>query len=276
MAQRTRTQLGTLLTNLFSPGAPKVSKSGLQGLMAELVDSSSNVLDDAIPWRKAVNGLANTPPALFGEGDRWLVGAAPTGAWAGSAGKLATGHGDGSWTYTDVPDRAVLPSSTEANAYYVREGAATTLRRLSQMRTLATTADASVFGDALDTITATRMPLEKQTSYLLRGTLLLQSSHASAGVHVTLGADAALDTVTWRLDTLNADGTPAVQFGNALGAGTPTAGVPAANTTYVVQLNAMVKTMGTATELYLRLASSDGSRMARLMTGSTLQLTPLA
>jgi hypothetical protein len=40
-------------------------------------------------WMAPVQDVLNTPPLLPLEGQRWLVGAAPTGAWSGQAGRVA-------------------------------------------------------------------------------------------------------------------------------------------------------------------------------------------
>jgi hypothetical protein len=47
----------------------------------------------------AVEGETNTPPANPAGGECWLVGATPTGAWAGSAGNLACYQG-GTWQFS--------------------------------------------------------------------------------------------------------------------------------------------------------------------------------
>ncbi len=48
----------------------------------------------------AVSGTANTPPAGAAPGACWLVGTAPTGAWAGHAGELACLQG-GNWLFAE-------------------------------------------------------------------------------------------------------------------------------------------------------------------------------
>ena len=273
MSQRTRSQLQTSADTLFAPESPKVSKSSHKAFVQDLMDSSPNVLDDAIPWLKPVAGMGNTPPDPVVAGARWLVGTTPTGAWAGHGNELATGTSGGAWTFVAVSDRSVFPHATVANTYFVREGSATTTRYLSSTQTKGVGGDASVFGNTLDAITATRMAVEKQKTYKLHASLLVQSNATTAGIHVSLGADAALDFVNWRLDTLTAAGAPAVQFANALNGGAPTDGVPAANVSYLVRIEALLKTLSTATEVYIQICSGASDKLARVMTGSTLQLT---
>ena len=47
----------------------------------------------------AVEAESNTPPANAIEGQSWLVGIAPGGAWAGYAGKIASFQ-SGNWIFT--------------------------------------------------------------------------------------------------------------------------------------------------------------------------------
>lgn len=51
----------------------------------------------------AVEDLAETPPASPGDGECWLVGAVPTGAWVGQAGKIACRQ-LGQWLFLDPRD----------------------------------------------------------------------------------------------------------------------------------------------------------------------------
>ncbi|GGD62795.1 DUF2793 domain-containing protein [Aurantiacibacter arachoides] len=46
----------------------------------------------------AIEGEADAPPASPADGETWLVGAAPTGEWAGHAGHLA-GRQAGNWVF---------------------------------------------------------------------------------------------------------------------------------------------------------------------------------
>lgn len=53
----------------------------------------------------SINGESSVPPATPSEGDAWLVGPDPQGAWAGYEGQLA-GFGGGGWIF--VAPRAGL------------------------------------------------------------------------------------------------------------------------------------------------------------------------
>jgi len=51
----------------------------------------------------AIEGVANAPPIEPGEGQCWLVGTAPTGAWTGQAGRLAL-YQSGHWLFQAARD----------------------------------------------------------------------------------------------------------------------------------------------------------------------------
>ena len=64
------------------------------------LNEAINVIDALMQVRVLTVG-GNAPPATPAEGDRHIVGTAPTGAWAGKAGKLARWLGGG-WSFFDA------------------------------------------------------------------------------------------------------------------------------------------------------------------------------
>jgi len=63
----------------------------------EFFVNEAHALADAL-LHPAVEGESNDPPVAPDEGESWLVGTAPTGAWADHAGELASLQG-GAWIF---------------------------------------------------------------------------------------------------------------------------------------------------------------------------------
>lgn len=64
---------------------PYLSVAQAQKEMAH--NAALNKLD--VMTQPVVRGRQNTPPASFGNGEAFIVGDSPTGAWAGQSGKIA-------------------------------------------------------------------------------------------------------------------------------------------------------------------------------------------
>lgn len=65
----------------------------------EMTHNEALALIDALLHAAVEAGPVDDPPAVPGPGQCWLVGSAPTGAWAGRANALAV-HTDGGWRFT--------------------------------------------------------------------------------------------------------------------------------------------------------------------------------
>ena len=87
------------MSDLFDSTSPRF---GLPLLFAgqaqkETFVNEAHALADML-MHCAIHGESEAPPADPAEGDAWLVGTDPAGAWAGQAGKLAGWQG-GNWLF---------------------------------------------------------------------------------------------------------------------------------------------------------------------------------
>ena len=86
----------------------------------EFFVNEAHVLTDAL-LHPAIEGEADAPPAGPEDGECWLVGDTPTGAWAGHAGDFAAFQA-GTWIFTPPRDGLrVLDRSTGQDIRFVGE-----------------------------------------------------------------------------------------------------------------------------------------------------------
>ncbi|MBU6267591.1 MAG: DUF2793 domain-containing protein [Sphingomonadales bacterium] len=84
----------------------------------EFYVNEAHVLVDAL-LHCVVEGVATVPPAAPIDGTAWLVGATPTGAWAGQAGKIAARQA-GNWLFILPRDGLrVMDRSTGQDTRYL-------------------------------------------------------------------------------------------------------------------------------------------------------------
>lgn len=68
-----------------------------------------------------IEGEADTPPSAPVEGESWLVGDAPSGAWAAHAGKLAS-YQAGAWIFASPRDGMSVLDRTTGQRVHHRDG----------------------------------------------------------------------------------------------------------------------------------------------------------
>ena len=78
---------------------------------------------DAVIHLDVIQRALNTPPGSPTNGDRYHVGASPTGAWSGQAGKIAVRRA-GAWVFYTPKEGWLLTSQADAGKLYKYQGSA--------------------------------------------------------------------------------------------------------------------------------------------------------
>ena len=86
----------------------------------EVFVNEAHALIDAL-LHAAIEGTGNAPPATPGEGECWLVGDEPTGAWIAQAGALAALQA-GSWIFAAPRDGMQVFDKLTGQLIFFRDG----------------------------------------------------------------------------------------------------------------------------------------------------------
>lgn len=89
--------------------------------LRELIERQ-RILDDGVPTYVAKGAGTNAPPSSPAASDLYLVGSAPTGAWAGYGGYLAVATDAGAWRFT-APAQGMRLYNTATDATWERHAA---------------------------------------------------------------------------------------------------------------------------------------------------------
>jgi hypothetical protein len=86
----------------------------------EFFVNEAHALVDAL-LHAAIEGEADTPPSAPAEGESWLVGETPGGAWADHAGKLAS-YQAGGWIFASPRDGLCVLDRATGQSICFRDG----------------------------------------------------------------------------------------------------------------------------------------------------------
>lgn len=127
-------------------GLDEVPSNSLQPSVP--INADLQALDALV--QAAVEGMLNDPPATVSVdvGKRWIIGAAPTGAWAGKAGQVALCTAAGLWRYF-VPAEGWSFRDRDTGLLQVFDGAAWSAHATIAAGTPAAAAAAGTAGTVL-------------------------------------------------------------------------------------------------------------------------------
>lgn len=157
---------------------------------------------DALMHCAPISKTLNTPPSTPAEGDTYIVGSAPTGAWSGQAGKLALYYGG--WRFK-TPKAGWMTFLASDGRLYLYDGSAwvvaaslsyeaslswtpSTIASASGVTSAAITITGAAFGDYVLVAAPYDLQGVQATAYVsAAGTVKIRLSNLT-GAGVTLGA----------------------------------------------------------------------------------------
>lgn len=267
MAKNTRTELGTDLTSLTDPGAPKISKALLKAYLQKLVDSAANLRSDA--WLPPVKNLLNTPPGSPTEGDRYAVGPAPTGAWNGHDSEIAE-YTSGSWVFDAVPNNAmVLPTDAPTTALVKQGGVFRPLQLPREFRAVTITT-ASTTSGTLATVPGLSAPVLAGHRYRVEVELVLQAV-APGDTYKAAISHPACTMGAWTL-TMPDSALGLTMHSNTIAGGNNFGAAPG-TVPFIVRLAGVFAPSANGT--LAASWSADGSTAVDVLPGSTIRVTDI-
>lgn len=266
----TRQQLIDAWTLLLNGAEPKVSKAMLLSSVISLLDSTGNKLSDT--WPTPVKDMRNSPPGSPATGDRYAIGATPTGTWTGHANTIATWDG-AAWGYVTPPNGALL-LCTDTDTILQRRNSAWMARLLDGTKRYRTSGPVTVSATVLTEIGSLSGPVLAGRRYRVQGELLLQCDSAAYGITVgLLGPSSDAVAITARIPdtaTHSAEG-----HASAFGTVAASSALPAANAPVRVRLDAVVASPAADDWITVAVASNNASATVTVRAGSTLEITDI-
>lgn len=267
----TRDEVTTSVTNLFDPAQPKVSKATLKDAILKLVNSYLNKRSDS--WPLPVKKQENTPVPSPALNDRYLVGSAPTGAWAGHDNTIAQWDGT-AWVFSSYGNGAYVLSSDSPGVAYLKSSGVFRVVRVPFAQFSKTTTQQVITSATPVAISSLRADLAAGKTYRIDVSLLVKSDSAAQGVKLALGGGSS-DALGWTALIPTGAFTDEVHHGNAFGTAAATASVPVADQPFLIRINAVVVNTTSSFTLTPLLSGTDGVAVVTLLPGSSMEATDI-
>lgn len=183
-------EVGNVVNNVTTAVPGKVLDARQGNALRILINSvAAGVL-----WQDQVTAVTNAPPALPSDGDRYIVGTAPTGAWAGHAGDVAVYETD-AWAFATPSDRWGVFVYNDDQFILFHEGVWTVLADLDRITEILHEAETA------------RDAILENAGFIAVSTDLLGSDHiGTVATDLLLGASSLVKKVADSIANVNSVG----------------------------------------------------------------------
>jgi hypothetical protein len=270
----TTSELIAELNTLLDSAQPLVGKIAMNTMLQKVLNSVVNLRIGS--WQQPVLGLQNAPPGSPSSGDRYVVGAAPAGAWDGNDSAIAEWDGTAEeWVFSPMLNGAMVCNSSLPTIAYLKSGGVFRTVRVAKASFAGMTSSVSTTSSTLQAIPALKADVKAGGRYRVEIRLLMKSDTAAQGVRIGLTGPSA-DSVTWSAHIPQASNSEQVQHGTAYNTPAISSAVPAAGQLFIARLDAMVLNPGADGMVQAMVASGDGVAEITVLDGSMIEATEIS
>ena len=256
----------------ITPADVRAVITSLANVAQDLADSASLLILEPSGYHRAVSSYTNAPPASPADGDRHLVGTAPTGAWAGHALSIAQ-WGDGQWNYTTTVQGDIIP--TTAGLLYQRSGSNASAVRYERSTVRRMVVAQEVDTPTMEAVEALTWGIPSGRRMAMEATLIYEASTVFTGLKLALDGDVT-SNITIHTELLDNAGSLKDIFTDALGVEAAATSVPTHSRRFMAYIHAVVEPNATNGVLTLYAGRGGSSGTITLHPGSNVIISEIA